>query len=155
MNWRDRIIQRAASRPPDVIIGGASRPYLLRTFLIPRNRLFNAYVHLFLRSDDDRAHHDHPWPSLTIVLANELTEVTIAAGGIERRQILRAGDFRFRHTGRIAHRIELHNGPAWTMFLTGPRYREWGFHCPREGWIHWKRFTAEHDSGEVGKGCEG
>ena len=59
------------------------------------------------------------------------------------------------------HRIELlepigrKNNPirCWTVFITGPRVREWGFHCP-QGWVHWKRFTAPGDKGSVGKGCE-
>lgn len=33
-----RLIARTASRPPDVIIGGALHPYLRRWWLIPRNR---------------------------------------------------------------------------------------------------------------------
>lgn len=45
--------------PCDFTIGGHERPYLLRWFIIPRNRFFNIYLHKFLRSDDDRALLDH------------------------------------------------------------------------------------------------
>jgi hypothetical protein len=38
--------------------------------------------------------------------------------------------------------------------VTGPRYREWGFHCPQDGWIHWERFTKMHDPGAIGAGCD-
>jgi hypothetical protein len=58
------------------------------------------------------------------------------------------------------HRVALkRNGnreePVWTLFITGPRVREWGFACPN-GWVHWKIFTGEDDNGSsvVGKGCE-
>ena len=44
-----------------------------------------------------------------------------------------------------AHRIELDAGPAWTLFVTGPKYREWGFHCP-DGWRLWTDY-------EAAKGC--
>ena len=54
-------IARITRRPADFVIGGAERPYLRRWWVIPRNRLFNVYLHQFLRSDDDRALHDHPW----------------------------------------------------------------------------------------------
>ena len=144
----------ARSRPPDVVIGGFDNPYLLRWFVIPRNPIANAYLHLFLRSDDDRALHDHPWASATRVLVGSYTEQTIAQGGIHHRQVLRAGDWRIRPTGRLAHRVELHDGPCWTLFLTGPRYREWGFHCAERGWVHWRTFTNDEDPGRVGKGCE-
>jgi hypothetical protein len=42
--------------------------------------------------------------------------------------------------------------PAWTLFITGRRVRDWGFHCPK-GWVPWQEFTDPTDSGRVGKGC--
>ena len=140
-------------RAPDVVIGGDERPYLKRWWLIPRNRLFNIYLHHFLRSDDDRALHDHPWVNLSILLAGEYTEHTIAAGGINHRVRRRAGDMKLRRPS-AAHRIELHAGPCWTLFLTGPTVRSWGFHCPA-GWRHWRLFTNPADGGRtIGRGCE-
>lgn len=153
-----RLISKALERAPDFVIGGGDRPYLRRWFILPRNKLFNVYVHQFLRSDDDRALHDHPWVSLSVLLRGGYFEHTIAAGGIERKELLWAGDCRFRSSGKLAHRIELFNGahgprPCWTLFITGPRYRSWGFHCPQRGWVRWDEFTAPEDSGRVGKGC--
>ncbi len=148
------IANRAMARKPDFIIGGAFDPYMYRWWMIPRNRVFNIYLHQFFRSDDDRALHDHPWANLSIVLAGEYVEHSIAAGGVHERHTYRAGDWRFRPSGRIAHRIELVNGGCVTLFVTGPTYRQWGFHCPEAGWIPWKRFTASDDPGSIGKGCE-
>lgn len=150
----DRLIDRAMRREPDQIIGGREDPYLLRWWLLPRNKLLNVYLHHFLRSDDDRALHDHPWANASWLLRGEYLEHTIAAGGINRRTRLEAGAVRVRWTGRLAHRVELNAGPCWTLFVTGPRYREWGFHCPDAGWIHWERFTADDDPGAIGKGCD-
>jgi hypothetical protein len=124
--------------------------------VIPRNRLFNIYLHKFLRDDDDRALHDHPWISLSIVLRGGYIEHM--PGAIKRRK---AGQVVFRRATH-AHRVELlRDGfclaeevvPAWTLFITGPKVREWGFHCP-QGWRHWKDFTAPGDSSRVGRGCE-
>lgn len=154
MTLADRFIARVTQRPPDFVIGGAERPYLRRWWVIPRNPLFNIYLHQFLRSDDDRALHDHPWINASILMRGRYLEHTISAGGIEHRRELRAGDIRLRPSGRFAHRVELVDGPCWTLFITGPRYREWGFHCPRAGWIHWKKFTAADDIGAVGRGCD-
>ena len=154
MSFADKIISRITRRPPDFVIGGSERPYMLRWFVLPRNKAFNIYLHQFRRSDDDRALHDHPWANCSILLRGTYTEHTIAAGGINRRQVLNAGSVRMRWTGRIAHRVELHDGPCWSLFITGPRYRSWGFHCPEQGWVHWERFTAPDDKGAIGAGCD-
>jgi hypothetical protein len=150
----DWLIRRAQRRAPDFVIGGSTRPYLRRWWLIPRNRLFNVYLHQFLRSDDDRALHDHPWANCSVLLRGCYVEHTIDAGGINRRAFRIAGDVVVRRSGRMAHRVELVDGSCWTVFITGPRYREWGFHCPEQGWIPWKRFTADDDVGAIGKGCD-
>jgi len=150
--WR-HLYPMANGREPDAIIGEKSNPYLLRWWLIPRNPVFNVYLHLFLRSDDDRALHDHPWLHLSILLEGAYTEHTIRAGGINRRIRRTAGDLKLRGP-RAAHRIELTDGSCWTLFITGPRIRTWGFHCTTAGWVPWNIFT--HDEGNVstiGRGC--
>lgn len=144
----ERLIAVGLSRAPDFVIGGAQRPYLRRWWLMPRNPLANAYLHEFLRSDDDRAEHDHPWASVSILLRNRYRE-WICGVPHDRH----AGQVIVRPSGRQQHRIELTHGPCWTLFLTGPRYRQWGFHC-QQGWVHWRDFTAASDTGAVGKGCD-
>jgi hypothetical protein len=154
MKLAERLISRITRRAPDVIIGSAFNPYLIRWWVIPRNRFFNVYLHRFMRSDDDRALHDHPWTNLSILLRGTYTEHTIDAGGINVRTERHAGQWKLRLFGSFAHRIELTHGECWTLFITGPRYRHWGFHCPSGGWVHWQRFTAADNPGEVGKGCD-
>jgi hypothetical protein len=154
---RDRILAIADRRPPDFIIGGADRPYLLRWWIIPRNPVFNAYLHCFLRSDDDRAHHCHPWLfRLSWLLKHRYIAHHIWKGGVTTADLRELGSLEFRW-GASPHRVELLGGaepePCWTLFITGPRIREWGFHCPK-GWIHWTKFTDSRDSGAVGKGCD-
>jgi hypothetical protein len=153
-----RLLRIVKRRPPDVIIGGAENPYMRRWFVLPRNPVFNIYLHEFLRSDDDRALHDHPWANLSILLDGAYVEHTIRDGGINVRTFRRAGDWVLRRA-RAAHRVELIDDLAgrpmrcWTLFITGPRLREWGFHCPN-GWVHWRAFTNPADGGRtVGRGC--
>jgi hypothetical protein len=145
------LIARAARRPPDYVIGGAEQPYMRRWWLLPRNRFFNVYLHEFLRSDDDRALHTHPWRwNLSILLRGRYREWVGGAPDafVERR----APAIKFRW-GAAAHRIELTEGHAWTLFLTGRVVREWGFLCPH-GFVHWRAFTAPADAGSVGRGCD-
>lgn len=135
-------------REPSFVIGGGERPYLRRWWVIPRNRFFNIYLHEFLRDDDDRALHDHPWINLSILLRGQYVEHT-AAG----KTLRRAGAIKLR-LPTAAHRIELVDGqPCWTLFITGPRVREWGFLCP-QGWRHWRDFTAGKNGEVIGRGCD-
>jgi hypothetical protein len=165
---RELILRWARNREPDFVIGGLERPYLRRHWLIPRNPIFNIYIHEFLRSDDDRALHDHPWLfNASWLLHGEYVEHTIREGGIAVRTERQAGEWKFRW-GPAPHRVELRTEweisergwavgfpiTCWTLFITGPRIREWGFYCMERGWIHWKRFTAASDPGAVGKGCD-
>lgn len=167
------LIERAAEaliwrtvlrRPPDFIVGGQDNPYLLRWWLIPRNPVLNVYLHRFLRDDDDSALHDHPWAWCSVLLNGSYIEHTIEAGGIHRRQLREAPSIKVSGPRR-AHRVELLrpagftlNAPdrlaCWTLFITGPRMREWGFHCPERGWVHWRDFTSPADSGQIGRGCD-
>lgn len=147
--------QEMARRSPDFIIGGEADPYLKRWWAIPRERTGNVYLHQFIRSDDDQALHDHPWDSVSIILDGWYIEHLPGAlpelrgpGSIVRRE---AAD---------AHRVELlrHEAtgveePVTTLFLTGPVVREWGFHCERRGWVHWRDFTAGPAGQTAGKGC--
>lgn len=151
------------------VIGPPSDPYLLRWYVIPRNKWFNVYVHKFCRSDDDRALHDHPWWWVSVILKQgyyEHTEKSVAwrkPGSV----VVRGAE--------VAHRVELNiesdptrrnvynpftqkitvytrEVPAWTLFITGPKVRNWGFHCPK-GWQPWEKFTAGKNGQEVGAGC--
>jgi len=146
------VLSRVMTRKPDFVIGKPGDDYLRRWFVIPRNVIFNIYAHQFIRSDDDRALHDHPWWNASILLDGEYVEHTIPAGGVNQRKLYKAGDVKLR-SARYAHRVELVSGPCISLFITGPRLREWGFHCPA-GWKHWKEFTAAHNSGEIGPGCD-
>jgi hypothetical protein len=147
-----RLRVAAAKRQPDVLIGKQDDTYMQRWWLIPRNRIFNIYLHHFLRSDDDRALHDHPWWNASILLKGKYTEHTISAGGIHHHLEYEAGDIKLRGA-RYAHRIELTDGPCWSLFLTGPAIREWGFHCPA-GWRPWRQLVDTKKSCHIGRGCD-
>lgn len=149
------------SRPPDFIIGPEDDPYMRRWFIIPRNPFQNIYLHEVLRSDDDRAGHDHPWNNQTLVIDGGYFEQTyysarpwVADYQYERKP----GDIITR-TAEDTHRLIVpFGGRAVTLFTTGPRIREWGFWCAADEtrkprWVEWTDFTATDNKGLVGKGC--
>ena len=142
-------------RKPDFIVGGEQNPYMLRWWLIPRNRILNIYIHMFLKSDDDRALHDHPWASLSLLCRGTLKEVTKTPELGEDQFLvdtIKAGDWSYRPAA-YAHRIivQPQKETPITVFITGPRFREWGFYCPK-GWKHWKDFVGIN-KGTIGAGC--
>ena len=131
------IVQRIMrSREPDEIIGDGPVIYMRRWYAIPRNRFLNVYLHRFTRSDDDRVLHDHPWASLSLLLRGALLEHTA-----EGERPVFPGEWRYRPAAQ-AHRIDLVSKDAVTIFITGPKTREWGFHCP-DGWKHHEDFDVE------------
>lgn len=142
----------AARRPPDFIIGdNKADPYLRRWWVIPRNSIFNIYLHNFLKDDDDRALHDHPFGSISLALSGYMVEKYLD-GGIERERYVLAGDI-IPRGGRFTHRMIV-LVPSWTLFVTGPRYREWGFWCENKRFVPWQQFVAKDDKGSVGRGCD-
>lgn len=120
--------------PPDTSVP----VYMERWWRVARNWASNCYFHIVRRSDDDRALHDHPWFSFSIVLDGGYYEHTIDAGGIHRKVWFGPGKMKFRPSGQYAHRLELPMDPylgndygelpARTIFITGPVLRRWGFH---------------------------
>lgn len=151
-------------RLPDEVIGGTTNPYLER-WHICRNKFFNIYLHHVIRSDDDRALHDHPWWNVSIVLQGGYYEEVPVIPGMYA--------YGWRHTkktwrgvGSVIYRkaLSIHRliispyapKETWTLFITGPKIREWGFWCP-SGWKHWRVFcnvpVGEATHEEIGPGC--
>lgn len=134
-------LRKLVTGVPHMVIGAADDPYLLRWYMIPRNPFVNVYLHKFLRSDDDRALHDHPWWFVSLILRGAYAEVT-EEGERERGPMSIA--FRpatLRHRVRLFEQFRVvsrDNGvvrtvlepvPCWTLIVTGRRSRTWGFWC--------------------------
>lgn len=131
-------------RKPDLTIGSEEDPYLYRWWVIPRNPVFNIYLHQFKRSDHDVL-HDHPWWfNVSILLRGTYTERTLKGD-----KPLTAPAARLR-VGPAPHSVQLTHGGVWTLFITGPKYRVWGFLCPK-GWVPYFQFKsyAPSKSGQV------
>lgn len=97
---------------------------------------FSVRVHHWLHSDDSRNVHDHPWDFVTVILRGSYVDE-----GRNGRQRVRAGRAYYRPATH-AHWVHLDRGPAWTLVLTGPKIRRWGFWLDR-GWVKsYKYFYA-------------
>jgi len=141
----DWLIARARRTPYTHI-----NDYMERWWLIPYNRFgFAVRLHHILRSDDDRAFHDHPWPYLTIILRGGYTEVKpmFDRSGLylgEARRWFGPGSIIARRA-RSWHRLEVPPGEtAWTLFITGPQRQRWGFLAQPRHKIHWREYTNDY-----------
>lgn len=144
-------------REPDLIIGPRDNPYMHRWHLL-RWRGWQLALHKIWRSDDDRALHDHRADNLSILLKGKYTEIRSIG---DRGQVYGPCNVIFRKAEQ-PHRLVLDLGkPVWSIWLRWPSRREWYFHCPGRGLVHWKLFTAEQDysmpgsTSTVGPGCDG
>jgi hypothetical protein len=124
--------------PPTEIIG--TPPYLLRWHIVRNPEQGSIYLHKILRDDKERVLHCHPSDNMSFIISGKLREILPH----DEPRILIPGDVVFRKANE-RHRLELvdPNEPVITMFIFGKKYREWGFHCPMKGFIHWTQYNTE------------
>lgn len=109
-------------------------PLMIRYFLF-RSRWVSIYIHHFLRSDNERHLHDHPWRFITVLLSGGYHENTPAGRFWRRRFSVLYRPAEWQHWVEVTR-------PVWTLVIRGPRRREWGFHTEK-GLIDWKTYGQE------------
>jgi len=144
--WAVRFMNR---RPADVVI---EKDYLSRWWLI-KTRWLRVYLHCAHRSDRDRALHDHPWHNASLILGGEYVEMLW-----DGMRCLAPGALVFRRAA-FCHRLVIVRGPVISLFITGPKIREWGFWPyagPKAGrnWVHWKQFVKPGNYSVAEKAAE-
>lgn len=113
------------NHPPVLIkwaehLGLPTCPYLIR-WRLEIAQIGSIRVHHWLGPDDDRAFHDHPWWFLTLVVRGGYADRSPAG-----TDALHAGSIRFR-PALHRHTVVPNPGGAWTLMVTGPTVRPWGF----------------------------
>jgi hypothetical protein len=120
-----------------VIVNCDRDPFLYRWFVIRTDRLA-LFVHQFVRSDEDRALHDHPWNFIVIPIWRGYIEHNDKGS----RRVWPIISARFRKA-EYRHRVELIGGKsAWSLFFRFKSYREWGF-WPKDGFILWNKWWQD------------
>lgn len=137
---------------PDLIIGSPDDPQTLRWHIF-RFRGWQLSLHKWLRSDEDRALHDHSGDNVSLILTRGYFEVLQ-----DGWYYWRAPFWPYFRKAETPHRVALADSrPVWSLWLRWPPRREWGFVCPK-GWRHWRDFCAEEygvaGKSTVGKGCD-
>jgi hypothetical protein len=139
--WLERF---AAIHPPDKTFADrlGLAPYLQRWFLWGGDSEgpLSSFLHCIRQSDSDRALHNHPWKWAVAII--------LAGGYVEERRVTRRIFGRDVHTvvcrrvgpGSINvirstdfHRVDLIDGPSWSLFIVGPKFKGWGFWIRESG----------------------
>ena len=129
-----------------------NEPYLHRYYLLSTRWLgrwfpklsYRLVLHKCVKSDGDGL-HDHPWDWGSKILENGYWE-TVPANGEELKVRREPGGWRWR-TGEDFHRLELPEGAtySWSLFLMGPKRKEWGF-LDRDGnWVQWEEYLNNRE----------
>ena len=146
-------------RKPDLVIGPPAAPYMLRWQLWKSRGGFQICLHKILRSDDDRALHDHSGDNLSVILTAGYWEVLTHEWEPFRARF-RWPLWPYFRKAETPHRLELASDgvPVWSLWFRWPPRREWGFYCPK-GWRHWRDYCVERDYNAagvstVGVGCD-
>lgn len=100
-------------------------PYVIR-WRVEARGLGSVRLHHWLGPDDDRAFHDHPWWFVTFVIKGGYTDRNQAGDGHTRNDRVQAPAVRYR-PALHRHTVIPDRGGAWTVLVTGPRSRTWGF----------------------------
>jgi hypothetical protein len=142
-----------------VIRNAQGDAYLVRYFVF-RSRLLErcglnigrVYLHHILRSDHDRALHDHPWNFVSIILRGGYYEHSDPRQRLSqlRGQFEDGTAFRWYGVADVLcrgagwrHRLRLPEGhTAWTLVFTTRKLREWGFWIGGERFCHWKTYDT-------------
>lgn len=117
-------VSRIHPRGPFIIafrekLGLPSCPYVIRWRI--ETPIGSVRLHHWLAPDDDRAPHDHPWAFTTFVLKGGYTDHSPAGD-----EHLRAPAVRHR-AATHQHTVFPDEGGCWTVIVTGPKIRKWGF----------------------------
>lgn len=141
---RERTVQKTVKSRWKIhhgLIGPPDCPMVERWYI--ETPLGSVRLHHFLRPDDERHAHDHPWSFLTFVLKGgyedwtpcpncritgehsyEASKCRMCGGANKVLDKLRPGSVRYRpaeHTHWVV------TDDAWTLMFTGPERRLWGF----------------------------
>ena len=162
-------------RKPDLIIGPRDNPQTIRWHWLKAFG-FQFALHKWLRSDSDRAPHDHKADNVSIILSPQgywecirewLTSGGPLSCGCESGPPMYRDRWHYRRPWRpyfrkaeTLHRVSLVDSrPLWTIWIRWPERRRWGYWCDGKGWVDADQYNKTKDYyadgvSEVGRGCD-
>lgn len=148
------MIRRLLERLPHDEISSLEDPHrmpYMRRYYILRSRWLNVRVHEILRDDEGRALHNHPWDFLSVGLVGSYLEerptrewLNFPVGLPKTKPRVKVAPWFIVRPASTLHRLDLLSPVVWTLVVTGPKRREWGFQT-ESGWIHWRDYADAMD----------
>lgn len=121
-------------------------PYLVRYYYMNLRPFARIVIHKFLRSDIDGL-HDHPWSFQTFILSGGYWEIS------QDGKSWRPSGYHGFSSSNHFHKIELDEEKAgedtWTLFLMGPKEKEWGFLDDNDNWVYWETYLNNKNKGII------
>lgn len=117
------------ARVDQLDITGSDGSVFMRRYRLLRTRWGGFYLHQFLRGDEDKCLHDHPWRFVTLILSGGYTEVL--PNGTRWRP---PGTLLYR-PAEHRHRVDC-DRVCWSLVFVCRKSRPWGFWTVR-GWQQW------------------
>lgn len=123
-------------------ISANNEPYLERFYYLNLRPFARIVIHHFFKSDIDGL-HDHPWGFQNYIFSGGYWEVT------KEGKYWRPPGYCSTQECNFFHRIELDkNKPdVWTLFMMGPREKEWGFLDKDDNWIYHETYLKGFNNG--------
>ncbi len=156
-NLADTLIVAAKQHPYFHLKDGESGEiYMERYWLTPFDASAdqNIRIHHTMRSDTDRALHDHPWPSTSIILKGGFYEVLPKdqkqSPSLDETEFVKLwrkpGDV-VRRSANDRHRLIIPpGGSCWTMFIMGKQEKDWGFYDKEKGYVYWRDYLNDYST---------
>lgn len=124
-----------------LILDRESEELYLERWILIKSRFLCVYFHKFHQEDYD-LHHDHPWSFLSFLIRGRYWEYRLLEWTEHEYRELKTLRKPFSIIFRKAtdlHRVVLDkSGPKpISLFISGPRTREWGFVEEEEGRLYW------------------
>jgi hypothetical protein len=113
--WKSKPFQLRWNEP----LGDKECPYAYRWVFIFFG--YSIRIHKWIRSDDKRYMHNHPWWFLTFILKGSYTDVSNKG-----EEFLKRFSFRFRLANH-SHYVSIPKTGAVTILITGRPKQKWGF----------------------------
>jgi hypothetical protein len=163
MNWLARQIVNGPTVQPYFHLDG----YMDRWWVTPDPKLdseqsISARLHRILRADADDVMHDHPFDTVTLILAGGYVELVPEDPAQDPEHdalhfvshLRRPGDVIYRKATDRHRIIAVAPAPfeSWSLFCCGPWKQDWGFYAPT-GKVYWREYLnqwgADPEPGEV------
>ncbi len=126
-----KLLYKITGHMPCRLIYVNNKPYLERYFL--GNILgITLYLHRFVSADTEREVHDHPWAwAFALVLTGGYKEERVAhldmmSGWSSKMRNMFCGRINILGPS-VFHRIGSAKRETYTLFVHGPRIKQWGF----------------------------